>query len=854
NHWDDFPLELNGPDADAVLAAWTTLWDPRLLTSLGGVPGWQPADNPPLPASEMVVLVPSVSRLAMPIGWLDELVEAGGSPIEAGADRGTLLRATLEELEVGPTGGDMSLAADFRALGLAYLQIQLLTREMHYSSQLDDTEFGEKLQQSARSLLDGEKRAAAEGVSRLFEMLVEARDHFYPVDAHLVDLTLLAPSTLGGDLARELAAADDQAVPINLVASGQVIEHLAEREPETLKQLRHKLASGLADLAGGAYAEAPLPDTTPEAILAELVRGRETYCRHLSKPVTTFGSRHAGLTPSLPQILGQIGFQGVLHMALDGSRLPKSEQCKTRWQGCDGTTIDALSGPPLDAADAGSFLRLARRMSESMDHDFVATVCLAHWPARASVWYEDLKRIARYGPVMGRFVTLEDYFEQTETPDLASQFSTDRYRQETLSEAVARAEENPISARVRQFKRGLSAELDDTFRAMTDLAAGWVGDVAESDEDRRLPAPQLVTRQIRESDHSSEVGDFSENSENSEPRWNSEISTVREASEGVWKRLLASLGPADLERGRGKMAFNPLTHGQRMVVGRDARSAVAVDVPGMGFAWATGREDPGEGTSSRRDAVDVRLAEDHLLRNEYFEVTVNPKTGAIQAIFDYRRRGNRLSQQVAYRSQACSPLAGPGPHDGQESVHYSHMVTDRVEVTSAGPTVGEITSYGQLFDGEDRPLAGFQQRLRVVRGSRIIGLEIELDPEVLPEGPPWENYYAVRFAWPDGLADICRSVTMDRQPTGLTCFEAPHYVQRSVNGYRVAILGCGHAFHRVSGPTTLDTLLVVRGETARSFRMGIGLEIAHPLHASLVHTVQQTPCLAASPCPARAER
>jgi len=824
NHWDDFPLELDGHDADALLAAWTTLWDPRLLISLGGIPAWQPADSPPVPTAGMVALVPRVSRAAIPIGWLEELAEAGGKWVEAGPDRGALLRATMMELGVDATRGDPALAADLRALGFAYLQIQLLTRAMHYASHLDDMEFSETLHRSARAVLQAETSAAAEGIGRLFEMLVEARDHFYPVDAHLVDLTLLAPSTLGPDLAAELAVADDQAVPINLVASGQVIEDLAKRAPETLEQLRGKLARGTVDLAGGAYAEAALPDTTPEAILAQLVRGRETYRRYLSTWVTIYGCRHAGLAPGLPRILEQIGFQGVLHMAFDGRRLPTSEQCKTRWQGCDGTTIDALSGPPLDAGNAASFLRLARHMGESMDHDFVATVCLAHWPGRASPWYKDLKRITRYGPVLGRFVTLEDYFHQTETPDLSSQFTADPYRRDKLGEVVAAKGADPISAGMREFQDTLDGELDRTFRAMADLAAGCVAAEPVAGEDSLSPPPDVATGPDL-------AGDASRPS--------------------VSRRFLASLGPAEITRGPGQMVFNPLTHHQRLVLERDAES---VDVPGMGFAWATGPKGRAQAAASNRDAMDVRLAEDHLLRNEYFEVTVNPNTGGIQAIWDYRRRGNRLSQQVAYRSEARGGQPGPGPRDGHSTAHYARMVAGSIEVTSAGPAVGEITSRGELVDGDGRRLAGFQQRLRVVRASRVIGLEIELDPTVLPEGPPWENYYAVRFAWPNGLADLCRSVTMDRQATELARFEAPHYVERTVDQYRVAILTCGLAYHCVSSPGTLDTLLLVRGETARSFQLGIGLQVAHPLHASLVHATQRAPRRAPSPGPPRAPR
>jgi alpha-mannosidase len=40
-------------------------------------------------------------------------------------------------------------------------------------------------------------------------------------------------------------------------------------------------------------------------------------------------------------------------------------------------------------------------------------------------------------------------------------------------------------------------------------------------------------------------------------------------------------------------------------------------------------------------------------------------------------------------------------------------------------------------------------------------------------------------------------------------------------------------YHRRFGPRKLDTLLVVQGETARSFSLGIGIDVPHPMAAAL---------------------
>jgi alpha-mannosidase len=63
--------------------------------------------------------------------------------------------------------------------------------------------------------------------------------------------------------------------------------------------------------------------------------------------------------------------------------------------------------------------------------------------------------------------------------------------------------------------------------------------------------------------------------------------------------------------------------------------------------------------------------------------------------------------------------------------------------------------------------------------------------------------------------------------------EAPHFVEVRSDDLRTAILTGGLPYHCRAGLRMLDSLLVVRGETARTFRLGIGLDLANPLPAAL---------------------
>ena len=178
------------------------------------------------------------------------------------------------------------------------------------------------------------------------------------------------------------------------------------------------------------------------------------------------------------------------------------------------------------------------------------------------------------------------------------------------------------------------------------------------------------------------------------------------------------------------------------------------------------------------------------------------------------------------------------------------MAADRVEVTSRTSALGEIVSGGRLVDCEGRTLAGFQQTYQLWRGSRVLLIQIELDPQEEPRRDPWNSYYACRFAWADVGADLFRSVHLSHRPTGARRFEAPHYVEIQMPGIRTAILTGGLPYHRRVGYRMLDSLLIVRGETMRRFRLGIGIDVSHPLQEALSLLTPQTFLSETAPPPA----
>jgi len=119
------------------------------------------------------------------------------------------------------------------------------------------------------------------------------------------------------------------------------------------------------------------------------------------------------------------------------------------------------------------------------------------------------------------------------------------------------------------------------------------------------------------------------------------------------------------------------------------------------------------------------------------------------------------------------------------------------------------------------------------RGSRVLHVEVELDPAEEPKADPWNSYYCCRFAWSDEAAELFRTVNETRQPVGEKRFESPHYIDITDEKHSTTILTGGLAFHRRHEDRMLDTLLITRGERERKFRLGIGVDLSHPLHDAL---------------------
>ncbi len=842
---EDFPTDLPDDKATGLLNAFAVAWHPALLAATESLPREQRADEPPTGDPGRLLIVPPASDELLPAGWLDTARQEGATVITGKSDRTALIEAVLEPLP-NATPLDPDLVADFLALGTCRLLLELLTRRMHHFGPIEDEALRRRTIAAAQSAIRGDSDPREE-LRAAFEILTETRERFYPVECYLLDLCLLIPRLADEKLAAVIAGTKR----INVLCTAADLAAIARDKPDLRTRLRDAWNAEDIDLLGGEWHERPVPLLPLSSTLREFAIGHEAFRQTMGRTPTIWARRRYGFSTLVPQILLRFGYSGALHVALDDGIYPDAEQSRTRWEGCDGSAVDATTRIPLAADSAASYLRFPTRMAESMQQDQTAAVIFARWPEVRTPFWNDFERIHKYGPVLGRFVTFRDFFEHSDDPGRLSRFQEGEYLSPSLIQAVAGREPDPVSRFRRHFER--RAQLDAGL-FLDALAAAVAG----------APIGSSVGRSLEERLESSGPDLPSENTAD-QPAPHSRLDDpLLDTFVQQSARRLTEIIMHGAAREPGYLILNPLSFDRTVTVelpnptgaespeprGLSPRSPsvpnspiraiqfdthhhhVTLDVPGCGFAWipAIGT-DPSSKRSAHPKRSDSSMSEGMMIRNEFIEVHINEATGGIGRIKKFGRQPNRLSQQIAFRFSSERTVAGGQEHPlGEERTHYSQMRCSSANVTCSGPGLAEIVTTGWLADPQEGSnLADFRQTVRLWRGRPVIELTIDLSPTRLPDGDPWSNYFASRFAWNDSTATLTRSVLGTAHGLQWERFESPHFFEIATEFSRTTILNHGLPFHRKTGAQMLDSLLIAAGETARQFRFDIAIDADYPM-------------------------
>lgn len=858
NNLEDFPSQLSDSEAQSLLGAWTVLWHPSLLAEMEQIPAWYRADSPPDVLDNRLIAVPEPSGKQLPEGFRDRAMKNRNCHwFEASSREGFLEQfpwdrlppLSAESLEVAPRNIS---ASDFFAAAYATLQVQIMTKRLRYTSNLDELHLQNCAVNAAKAFVAGNGPAAAESLHDLFDCLAEERDHYFSSDPHLLDLVLTGPSTvnrlpallsslaasnnaliqndhgklesddasssasLEADEASEKPVGASLPTPCNLLVDTDAAAAIAKLPEQELDRFKETLSSGLLSWAGGGPGRNICFDSmTYTEAQAALCESHQKFVSLLGQAPPVYG-RFSGSTPAdLTANLVQLGYQGIMPIDFEGGT-GFGDEAKVILQAA-GVQLEALTAKPIDASSDSSFLTLGTRLGESIDRGEISTGLFVHWPGDTCQGFEDLRTVASWSLCLGKFWKLDEYFTEGEHPyHHGESVMVSPHSSKLLSDRVAEGATDPISSLSNAFFDAVTREQSDLLAGMSSLVSGSYQDPGENRTESGVESRSADKMKAATSFAEAIGVNFSGDPDMLNPSkpMSGDCLIVNPSSVGV--RCDVSL--SGQLAGQPKHLFASSRH--------KSVTQATVDLPACGFVrLATSDQKPAGGPSLGRRLRNSLfggpkpIAEKDRLQNEFMEVSFSPKTGAVMGVYS-GSRGNRFSLRL------IAPVREKG-------VDVS-MHADTFRVKESSSQQGSIEVTGALVatsDREKKKLAGFRLEYTLERGSRFLQVKGELVPENEQVGDPWVNYLGLRMAVASESA-ICRSIVRDKlhrvrsrrivAPSGVVIDEAEK---------QTLVCGYGLPFHRRVGERFLDTLVLVQGESKQTFQVDYGIDVPSPVAA-----------------------
>lgn len=884
---EDFPTHHRGLLAADLLAHWTAIWHPALVASAAVKPDWQQADNPEFQPNEfppndldpenttahdgqptdeagewalesqansdagpVLAVIPRIAESTMAHELQLNLDQAHAVVITDCSDRGQIAASAIAANEPAAKLSSKLMASDcaalvddFYAVGYAYLQIQLMTRQLRYSSNLDQTAFESALVSAATSACEGNQAAAAEHLTRCFDLLLTEKNCYYPVEPELFDVVLTAPKTLGNSFANQLETSHH----LNVLLTGSLAQQLRDEQSANHARLQSLAAENKVSLIGGLGDE--LPDTllSPESTINQLLVGQQIFKTAFAKAPDVFMRRSFGLTPATPGVLEQLNYIGAVHSVLDEGTFPASSNANIRWTGDDDRSVMAFAEVPLDANDAGSFLNLAVRLGEAIDSAHFAAAMLVHWPSRTCDAFGDLVKVASYGPLLGRFSSLNEYFDTVYDPGYGDSFTADDYRSPHLKQAVERRLRTPISSYNDYWRRLYALDAARSLITMA-AAAGMPRQEAEPLQKRGQQLQTGIESAVIADDQQAgdsidvEIGQLHDDLATAINRLRAG-SVATSAAELQWlnptpfkRRVFLESTLGQTAQSKFAKAIEPFLF-SAPTTSVPARQQWVVELGPLSVTRAPFIELKASNPFHRDPTVAAEniQRDGYLLRNEFFELRIDETTGGIRSVELYAPRTNLAGQQLAIRIPASvsgadhQPTSTSGPM--RTGARYTQMVADSVETIGDSPIKGVIISNGRLMDSETC-VAKFRQQVSVVRGSQQAEIEVEI--ELLePLSDSINHYVCSRLAWKDEASEVFANAQQTRQPILSQWFHATNYFEVIQGDQRLSMLTGGLPYHRRASRRMVDSLLMVGRETQTRFKFAIGVNVRYPLAAAV---------------------
>ena len=800
-------LMLSNEDVAAFLNGYTALWHPLVLALSGKLPRVDTSYDHEQPVATRIFAVPESPPLLLPDDWDQRVRAAGAIAFRATPDRDATLNNLRTALRDAGQATDLSspeppsdIVHAFFGIGLGYVVVEALFEAMEHQNLLPHDDILQDLHKAIAEIPAGNQDACRGHLRAAAERIQQAREVVYPTNIHLLDVHVLREERLQ----EPPPLTFQHGLPINVVASASLLDKWLVAHPDLTSDLRERVTQDRFEVCGGPLIERDDAVLPLESQLWNLSRGQAKYQELLGQEVTVFARQRSSYHVQIPLLLNNAGIRKMLLVPFDDAVLPTYRCTIVNWASPDGKHLEAFTRPPHPVDNNQTWFHLAHYLHRTIMQDHAATLPFVHNQAPAAPWYRDLVELSRLAPVLGKWTTFSPYFNEVMAGEYVSNMPGDEFGGDFLSARTEARLTDPVSSFpvLHSCRRRLDAcwTLHAIHRNLDrSTSRGRIDELTTLEEEYETSGTQASAR----------IGEL-------------EATVAQELA----NRLVAGAA----ESTPGFMLLNPCAFARRLGLELDGYSETlpiggavkacqrdgdklraVVEVPALGFAWLPRNGVPG----TAPQPVKMALAEQHVLRNEFFEAEIDPANGCLRTIRDQRTRSNRLGQQLVYN---------PG----------SNMRVKEIKVTSAGPALGEIVTEGTLVDPyQDKVLASFKQRFRVWLGRPVLEMRVEIIPEQPIEGYPWHAYFASRFAWGDQRATMLRGIAGAAHVTTNNRPISPEYLELHTGKQNTILFPCGLPFHQRHGTRMVDVILAPPGEATHTFDLAIGLDRDYPAQTAL---------------------
>ncbi len=860
---EDFPTHMTGAAAAELLTTASLAWHPYLLAKSKSLPQWHRCDAYPHPFEGAFLLVPEFCRDRLP-RELPDLPPEGTTPrvypdppfhaIHCGANRAESLKQ-LNALLVNPqtnlphfTETSPCRLNDFFALGYATLQTLLLTKQLRYTCQLDFAKLADEVKTAVSMALSGDDSATHTALDRCFDLLLEEKNRYYPTAAHLLDLGVIPSKISLSEVGKQLAV-DHK---INLLVTGEQLERWHQELPNESQSTFENIDPQMQCLLGGIWQEHPEQLMPFAAWLLQWEAGQNAFRQSLSTPPSVYARLRGILHAGWPQLLREWNYTGALHCSFSGRALPRSSFDYVEWQSASLDSIPALTRAPLDANAAETYLQLAIRCGEQIDASHQATAILAHQVNRYCDWFQDLRIVCSYGELLGRWATASEILESMYNPGYSDTFKYDDYREDSLADETRRSQFSMTSDWRQYWINAQKINHLQRLHFMVPCISGRTPKYSPNWTNLSLHNDRLAFQTDERALESNRElpGDLQQMAVFLDQLGEQLVRTIREllqsrfrfkAAANGWLLINSSASGRQCHWGQVHPVFSEFNEAKSTVevVAEPVTEPVAeparefansnsqdtlttiepltdqrIEIPSLGFALIPGVPASNPSIKDTRAAMVWQQG----LRNEFFEVEIDPISGGIRAVRYYQKRGNLVSQRLT----AC--------RESDTSAISWRSLDHRLEQPSA--QYATSTTRGELWQS-NQCLAIYEQQITIGRGSRLIEVRGTVTPQIKLAGSPWRNYFASQIAWNDDTSPRYREIHDQRQSLQLQRFSAPQVIEIEDTLASIALMTRGHYWHRQTSERFLDTLLAIPGDSETQFEFSLALDQPYALPTAI---------------------